>query len=85
MPFRSRDQEFDDFDDDIPLDDEFEDDEATDECPYCGEEIYDDANWCPYCSNYLSGEDAPRRRQPWWLVAGVIVCLAIVATWLFVF
>jgi hypothetical protein len=84
MPLRSRDEEFDEFDDyDIDLDQELED-EATVDCPYCGEEIYEDANWCPFCTNYISREDAPPARRPWWLVAGICVCLAIVVSWFFV-
>ena len=82
MSLRSRDDDFDEFEDhDINLGDDGEDAEVTVACPYCGEEIYEDANWCPYCANYLSQEDSPRPRHPWWLVAGVVVCLAIVFSW----
>ena len=47
-------------------------------CPYCGREVYESAERCPHCGSYVSDEDAPRRRRPWWLVAGVVLCLAIV-------
>ena len=85
MPFRSRDEEYDEFDEDLEIPGEEMDERATDACPYCSEEIYDDANWCPYCTNYISREDAPSLRRPGWLVAGVILCLAIVASWFFFF
>ncbi len=73
-------------DDEDDLDDEEgpEDDsgEVTSPCPYCHEPIYDDAERCPECGQYLSRVDGPGNR-PLWLVAGVAVCLAIVAWWTF--
>jgi hypothetical protein len=56
------------------------DEEETMPCPYCGRAIYDDAERCPYCENYISREDAPSR-HPLWLIIGVLICLAIVALW----
>jgi hypothetical protein len=44
-------------------DDEWEDDSDDDEtipCPYCKKDVYEGAEQCPYCGNYLSAEDAPR-------------------------
>lgn len=55
--------------------------EATDECPCCGELIYNDAVRCPECGGYLSEEDAPARRKPAWMIAGVVICLVIVLLW----
>lgn len=68
----------DDFDDDYPEDD----DEPTVPCPYCNRQIHEDAQRCPYCEEYISEEDAPPGRKPWWVVAGVIVCLYIVLRWM---
>ena len=65
----------DDFDDDDP---DEEDDEPTVRCPYCNRQIHEDAQRCPFCEKYISEEDAPSGRKPWWIVAGVIVCLYIV-------
>jgi hypothetical protein len=67
---------------------EFPDDTDTDPdndfetvpCPYCREPIFDGADLCPHCKSYLSAEDAPRR-YPWWLIAGVAVCLVLVLLW----
>ena len=73
-----RDYEADDWEGDDP------DDDDTDECPHCGASIYDDSERCPRCGHYLSREDAPRR-QPWWVVLGVVVCLAMVSWWVLSF
>ena len=58
------------------------DDEETETvpCPYCRRQVPEGVAMCPYCRSFISFEDAPRRR-PWWLVAGVIVCLLIVVLW----
>ena len=59
-----------------------EDDEAADTsdtvpCPYCRRSVYEFADLCPYCGSFISQADAPTR-HPWWIVAGVFVCLAVV-------
>lgn len=65
--------------------DEFEslggDDGETVACPECRDPVYEDAERCPNCGHYLSREDASRRR-PWWVVAGVLACLATVFWWI---
>ncbi|HMF13946.1 MAG TPA: hypothetical protein VKE94_16625 [Gemmataceae bacterium] len=58
-----------------------ENDGDTMACPYCGRDIYDDAERCPYCENYLSREDAPARHSPW-IVVGVVLALAAAAYWI---
>lgn len=60
--------------------DDEEDDDQTVPCPHCRRPVYEDAERCPGCGQYLSREDAPARR-PWWLVAGVLVCLAVILGW----
>jgi len=59
-----------------------EDDDATMPCPYCGREMYDDSPRCPHCGEYISEEDAPSRQPPWWIVLGVLLCLAAMLFWL---
>jgi predicted nucleic acid-binding Zn ribbon protein len=59
-----------------------DDGEPTIECPYCGREIHEDSQRCPHCEKYISDEDAPARRKPWWIVIGVILCLYIVYRWI---
>jgi len=55
--------------------DQDEEDE-TDPCPYCGEQVYEDAEWCPSCGKYLSEEDTSPRK-PLWVVAVALVLLAL--------
>ena len=57
------------------------DDEWAVPCPFCGEEIYEDAERCPECGRYLTKEDAPSGPKSWWIVAGVVICIAIVVAW----
>jgi hypothetical protein len=56
--------------------------EPTIPCPYCRREIHEDSQRCPYCESYISQEDAPPSRKPWWLIAGVAICLVLVYLWL---
>ena len=58
-------------------DDAGDDDSETVPCPHCRKPVYEAAERCPHCGHYLSEEDAPRR-YPWWLVAGVLVLIAII-------
>ena len=60
----------------------YDDEEPTVPCPYCRREIHEDAEQCPYCEQYISREDAPPARKPWWFVAGAIVCLYIAYRWI---
>lgn len=64
-------------DEDWPDDDE----EPTIPYPYCRREILEEAERCPYCEQYLSKEDAPPVRKPWWIIVGVIACLWVVYMW----
>ena len=59
-----------------------DDDDNTAPCPHCGTDVYDDAEQGPACGQYLSREDEPRSSRPWWIVAGVAICLAIVILWM---
>jgi predicted nucleic acid-binding Zn ribbon protein len=59
------------------------DDDFTVPCPQCGAEIYDQAERCPQCGEYLSRETARAAWPRWWMVIGVLICLAIVAGWVF--
>ena len=66
--------------DEGPLDsdlDEFGDDDepATEPCPACGAEIYDDSPRCPVCGEYIFATAGRRRRWPLWLVIVAAVAL----------
>ena len=56
---------------------------ATVPCPYCRRDVFEDSPRCPSCGRYLSREDAPPERKPWWVILGVIVCLYVVWHWMF--
>ena len=71
MPLREdEDDDLDDLDDPDAADDESDE---TVPCPHCRRPVYEDAERCPACGQYLSREDAPPRRLAWWLVLGVVV------------
>ena len=76
------DREFpDDSDDADDADDSDDpDDPETVPCPHCRNLIAEDAEICPHCKSYLSDEDAPRR-YPWWLIAGVVLCVLLALLW----
>jgi len=60
---------------------EEDDEEPTIPCPYCRREIHEDSERCPYCEHYISQEDAPPARKPWWIIIGVVACLYVVYRW----
>lgn len=71
----------DDSDDDSGFDTSGADDDNTLPCPFCGAEIFEDADRCTECGRYLTREEATGDRKPWWLVVGVVICLLIVLSW----
>ncbi|NBW95486.1 MAG: hypothetical protein EBR28_01830 [Planctomycetia bacterium] len=73
----------DEYDDDDGEDDwdEDGDDEPTVPCPYCRAEMIEDAPQCPACGRYVSAEDHPGPRQPLWIIATAVVCLAMAIGW----
>jgi len=86
MRLRSGDDSFDGVDDD-DTDEEFDSgddsaDESTIPCPWCREDVYEDAVQCPACGKYLSGEDAPPVRRPLWIIVTALVCLFVVVRFL---
>ena len=65
-------------DDDDWMDDEYEvddSDESTVDCPFCGEEIFDDCEQCPYCRMYISASDLAQPRGP--LHVAIVIVLVI--------
>ncbi len=86
MPGRyaADDDDEDDSDDDEEDFDDGPDDgkEAVVPCPYCKRPIHEDAVRCPYCEKYISAEDAPPVRKPWWLIIGVLAGLYVVYRWI---
>ena len=62
------------------VDDEEEGDSATLPCPFCGKGVYEGADVCPHCRNFVSfGGEAGRK--PWWVVAAAVALLAAMLLW----
>ncbi len=61
---------------------EEEDDDPTTPCPHCHEPIHVESEQCPHCGQYVSEEDAPPSRKPWWIVMRAILCLFAVYLWI---
>jgi hypothetical protein len=79
----AEDEEWDDDESDEGDDEEAsDDDEPTIPCPYCKRQIHEDSQRCPYCDHYISKEDAPPARKPWWVILGTLLCLYIVYRWI---
>jgi len=61
------------------LDDEFDDVAETVPCPNCGAEIYEEAERCPECGDYVTfGTNAWSGRPLWWIVLGMLGVVAMV-------
>lgn len=79
MPYEEDEDELEDREDPEP-DEGDEDDDGTVPCPYCGAAVYEDAERCPHCENYISREDAPSR-VPLWVKLTALVCLVAAVLW----
>jgi predicted nucleic acid-binding Zn ribbon protein len=76
------DEDIGDHEDPDPSDQDAEDDPdaMTVPCPHCGADVFDEADICPRCGNFMLQDEVKRSRRPrsLWLLVGVIVCLAVV-------
>ena len=74
-------------DDDEEFDDDFPDseDDTLDliVCPACGEEIYEEAEQCPYCGEYVVGDNRVLASKPLWYaalaLAGVVAVVVVLS------
>ena len=74
-----------DWDDEDDFDDGYDDDYGDDDdaevdtkvCPYCRAEIYEEAEECPECGNYLTGREGAAGGKPMWIVVTVIVLAGV--------
>lgn len=74
----SNDESWSDEADDELRDDEYPDnddsDDATVACPHCGADVYEDADYCPVCDNYITitSSASPLSGRPlWWILLGL--------------
>lgn len=58
-----------------------EDESDTRPCPLCGRDVYEDANRCPHCGEYIVPGEAERARRPWWVVVAAVLALLGVLSW----
>lgn len=72
----------DDNDRDLPLEQDMDrdDDDSLPEmmCPNCGGTVTEDTQKCPYCGDWITPVDGPRRpirRRRWLFVAAVMIML----------
>ncbi|MCA9026639.1 MAG: zinc-ribbon domain-containing protein [Planctomycetaceae bacterium] len=48
-------------------------------CPSCGAEIYEDAEQCPYCGEYVVWSNSAFSGKPlWWIILGLIGMVAVI-------
>lgn len=66
---------------DLEGDDEDDDEKSTVPCPYCRQPVYEDADYCANCDEFISLEDAPPERKPLWIVVTAVFCLVSVVLW----
>ena len=80
-----RDDQFDDDEADLderegPDESDVDDDEASDTlpCPFCGRPVYEGADVCPHCRNFVSFDAAPGRKRSWvYVVVGALLLAAL--------
>ena len=72
-------------DDDDAYDDDAYDDSDDDAevvgCPECGADVYEDAERCPTCGEYIVHSSADyvwSSRPAWWIVLGALGILAVI-------
>ena len=45
-------------------------------CPSCKSDVYEEAEQCPRCGEYLTQERAVGR-WPWWVMVGIVLAMLI--------
>jgi RNA polymerase subunit RPABC4/transcription elongation factor Spt4 len=67
--------EYDEWDEEDDFEQDDIDEAATVACSFCGREIYEDAERCPYCENYVVAESGTSQRKPLWIIITALVCI----------
>jgi hypothetical protein len=48
-------------------------------CPHCHEDVYDDAEQCPSCGEYIvHSRSAWHGRPTWWVLGGLLGIIAVI-------
>jgi len=87
-PATSWDDDSQDWDDDdiAYFDTAPDDDEAeTVKCPSCNADVYEDADQCPVCGEFIVTDTSIWSDKPWWWIAlGLLGIIALIAALVFV-
>lgn len=71
----------DDSDEDWHEEDWGDDDDAPVDlvtCPSCGREVYEDAEQCPHCGDYIVADTSAWSGRPmWWIIGGLLGIIAV--------
>jgi hypothetical protein len=55
-------------------------DSLTSTCRACGAEVYEDAEQCPACGEWITSSSSPWAGKPlWWIALGGLGILAVLA------
>ena len=74
---------YDDEDDEWDADSADDSDESeTVTCPYCRRAVYEDAEQCPHCGQYISQEDAPAAGKPLWFAIAFLLAAGVALSWI---
>ena len=77
MPSRDWDDDSDELDDDYPDDDS---EVELVRCPQCGADVYEDAEQCPECGEWITVSTHPfAGRSVWFIVIGLLGIAATIA------
>ena len=72
---------FDEDDRDAPLEQDIDADDDVNEvlpCPSCGQEVFEDAERCPYCGDWIV-PGSGRGQLHWvWMIAGILALIAFI-------
>jgi len=78
--------QFDDDDRELPdpsdMDPEDDEVDVGDPCPNCKKIVYEDAERCPHCGQYIAREDAAEGKPPWILVGAAVCLLVVILVWM---
>ncbi len=81
MAWQEEDDDLDETEDPDESDQDDEDDPSdVVTCPRCGREVYEHADRCPHCGEYVTPGTASSR--PWWVIVAAILTLLAILLWL---
>ena len=72
------DEDDDDLEDPQPSDQDDSEDEDTLPCPFCRKPVYERADLCPHCGNFIAFQEQSAYPRKLWFVVGVVLALGVV-------